>query len=132
LPVIPDLDRILEQTRPAIEAALAEAESELAALDTRRGELTSLIARAKAVLGSPIEGSAAKPAGRMTLHHAMQLVISERGNEWTSVHDLAREINSRRLYEKRDRTAVDPSQVHARANKYPQLFDKDGPNVRLR
>ena len=110
---------------------MAEAERELADLDARRAQLVSLIARARAALGSGVQAAQPSPAGRLTLHHAMQLVLTERGNAWTSVHELAREIASRRLYERRDHTAADPSQVQARANKYPQLFEKDGANVRL-
>ena len=59
-------------------------------------------------------------------------MLSERNNQWVTVHDLAAEINERRLYTKRDRSDVDPSQIHARTNKYPHMFEKDGPNIRLR
>jgi hypothetical protein len=48
-----------------------------------------------------------------------------------TVHEIAREINERRLYEKRDGSDVDPSQIHSRANEYRHLFEKDGPRVRL-
>jgi hypothetical protein len=129
------LHQLLAEARPALEAALAEAESELADLDRRRAELEELIARAKAALGA-IEPDAGvgppAPSRRLTLHEAMQLVLTENENRWTTVHDLARVINDRSLYEKRDHTWVDPSQIHARANKYPALFEKDGPRVRLK
>lgn len=45
--------------------------------------------------------------------------------------ELADAINERGLYEKRDGSRVDPSQIHARANKYQQLFEKDGRRLRL-
>jgi hypothetical protein len=49
-----------------------------------------------------------------------------------TVHELAAEINERQLYTKQDRSDVDPSQIHARTNKYLHMFEKNGPNIRLR
>jgi hypothetical protein len=68
---------------------------------------------------------------RLTLHDAMEQVLGESGSEWMTAHELAREINERRLYEKRDGSDVDPSQIHSRANKYRRLFEKDGARIRL-
>lgn len=125
-----DLSRILEESRPALEAGIASAERELAELDERRRELMATIARARAALGDGVPVAARDPAGRYTLHEAMQLLLDENGNQWMSVHQLAEEINARALYEKRDRSPVDPSQIHARANKYPHLFEKQGSRIR--
>jgi hypothetical protein len=61
----------------------------------------------------------------------MRLLIRENRNDWTTVKELADEINERHLYEKRDGSPVDPSQIHARANKYPKMFEKDGRRLRL-
>jgi hypothetical protein len=125
-----DLRKVLEQHRPAIEAGLAQAERELAELDARRGELLSLIARARAALGET--PPAARPAAeRLTLHEAMALVLRENDNDWMTVRSLADAVNERGLYEKRDGSPVDPSQVHARANKYRGMFEKDGRRLRL-
>src|ERR1700683_162894 len=126
----PSLVKVLEETRPAIEGALAEAEQELAELNDRRAELEGLIARARPVLTDDQEPTHIAPAQRLTLHEAMELVLGEQRNRWMTVHELADAINERALYEKRDRSAVEPSQIHARANKYPSRFDKDGPRVR--
>src|SRR5436190_183406 len=38
----------------------------------------------------------------------------------------------RELYRKRDGSPVELNQVHARANNYPSLFEKDGAKIRLR
>lgn len=95
----------------------------------RRLELEALIARARAALGDPdvrMPGS----RSRMTLHEAMDLVLSENSNRWMTVRELADEINTRSLYEKRDGSPVQPSQIHARANKYADRFEKDGARVR--
>ena len=126
-----DLRKVLEQNRPAIEAGLADAERELAELDARREELLGLISRARAALGD-IPPTALKPAPeRLTLHEAMELVLRENQNEWMTVRELADAINGRGLYEKRDGSVVDPSQIHARANKYQAMFEKDGRRLRL-
>jgi hypothetical protein len=90
-----------------------------------------LIARARAALGDDRPKLAPPPHQRLTLHEAMELVLDENAGGWMTVHELASAINERHLYEKRDRSAVDPSQIHARANKYPSHFDKDGPRLRL-
>jgi hypothetical protein len=126
----PSLVKVLEETRPAIEGALAEAEQELAELNDRRAELEGLIARARSVLTGDQEPTRSAPAQRLTLHEAMEFVLDEQDNRWMTVHELADTINERALYEKRDRSAVEPSQIHARANKYPSRFEKDGPRVR--
>jgi hypothetical protein len=129
---MPDLSKILEDSRPAIQAGLEQAEQELAELDARRQELALLIARARAALGDAPPTPPPLAGERLTLHKAIEVVLTERDNQWMTVHELAAEINERQLYTKRDRSDVDPSQIHARTNKYPHMFEKNGPNIRLR
>lgn len=138
-PTDSNLGQILAETRAPIEAALAEAQLELEELNARRGELEELISRAQTMLGALDTASPPAPASptigptvRLTLHEAMRLVLAEHGNTWMTVHELADEINRRSLYEKRDHSLLDPSQIHARANKYPSMFEKEGPRVRLK
>ena len=142
------LIELLEQSRPALEAALADAERELEELSQRQNELEAVIARARAALGAPgthpVATQHAPPAlsdrgghaarqARLTLHEAMALVLRENNNRWMSVHELANQINERSLYEKRDRSLVDPTQIHARASKYPTMFEKsDADRSKLR
>jgi hypothetical protein len=126
-----DLEKALEQNRPAIEAGLTQAERELAELDARREELLALIARARAALGETPRTVAKSATERLTLHGAMQLVLRENQNEWMTVREVADAINQRGLYEKRDGSLVDPSQIHARANKYQAMFEKTGGRLRL-
>jgi hypothetical protein len=126
----PSLIKVLEETRPAIESGLREAERELAALNDRRAELEDLISRARLVVADKRESTLAHSSQRLTLHEAMELVLTEHHDRWMTVHELAEAINQRSLYEKRDRSAVEPSQIHARANKYPSRFEKDGPRIR--
>lgn len=129
---MPNLREILEHNRPAIEAGLREAQAELVALDDRKRELETLIARARASLGE-IEPRNT-PKQRLKLHEAMELVLSESPNRSMSVQDLARTINERALYEKRDQSPVEPNQIHARASSksYSHLFAKRDGVVTLR
>jgi hypothetical protein len=128
------LGEVLEESRPAIETALEEARLELAELDARRHDLEALIARAEAALGQVERGSSLRGAPRRTLHEAMELVLMESPNQTMSVQDLAQQINERRLYEKRDRSPVEPNQIHARASSptYQDRFEKHDGVVRLR
>lgn len=126
----PSLVKVLAETRPAMERALAEAEEELTELDARRAELVDLIARARLVLGQDCEQTPHALAQRLTLHEAMECILDEHPSQWMTVHHLADAINERKLYEKRDRLPVEPAQIQARATKYPSHFEKDGPRVR--
>ena len=129
------LEKALELNRAQIEAGLAEAEAELQRLRAREAELETLIARARAALGiglrTPAAELRARSATPMTLHDALAVVLRERGNAWTTVKELADEVNRRGLYLKRDGSPIEPSQVHARTKNYASLFEKDGPKVRL-
>lgn len=125
-----ELNEALEASRPAVEAALREAETELEELRSRTSELEAMIARAHAVLGR-VE-AAPEPRGRLTLHEALAQILREQGNRWMTVRELAEEVNTSKLYRKRDGSLVEPSQIHARAKNYERLFEKEGSRIRLR
>src|SRR5215510_5278715 len=123
------LDDALERSRQMVADALAEARAELATLEARRHELLDQIARAEAITGGgpPTTHATAPQHGgpeRMTLHEALVRVLEDNGNEWMSARELADEVNRRGLYRKRDGTAVEVNQVHARAKNYDALFEK--------
>lgn len=124
-----DLGHALKQSSELMESALADAREELAALDTRRAELTALIERAEAVQRSH---NATERRIKMTLHDAMALVLDEHDNRWMNIRDLGNEVNQRDLYRKRDGSEVEINQFHARINNYSQIFERNGPDVRLR
>jgi hypothetical protein len=74
-------------------------------------------------------------ADRVTLHGAMHQVLSESDGDWLRAHDIARAVFVRKLYRRRDGGVIHPSQIRARAARYPELFEgsHDGSNrVRLR
>ena len=126
------LDEALEGARPAIEAALAEAEGELAVLLARQRELEALIARARAALGDGTALASTSQEGRLTLHEAIARILRENDNNWMTVTEVAMAVNERGLYKKRDGSRVEPNQIHARAKNYASLFEKKGSQVRLR
>jgi hypothetical protein len=71
----------------------------------------------------------------VTLHDAMAVVLKGYGLDWVPVHEVARLITERGLYNRKDRRPLPPGQVRARASKYPELFEgtADGTNrIRLR
>jgi hypothetical protein len=130
------IQQAITGVRAELEAGIAEAEAELEQLDARRHELIGLIAQATAALaletGQGVAGGVgAEHARRLTLHEAFALVLRENGNEWMTAGELADAINARHLYTKRDGRPVEINQVHARANKYQHLFEKQGSQIRL-
>ncbi|MGH8945015.1 MAG: hypothetical protein ACRDVL_02565 [Acidimicrobiia bacterium] len=68
----------------------------------------------------------------MTLHEALDVVLSDNGNKWITAGDLAAEVNRRNLYRMRDGRPVEASQIHARVRNYSHLFEKNGSRIRLR
>jgi hypothetical protein len=122
------LEHVLTKSRQLIQGALAEARAELDTLRARQTELEQLIAQAETALGdvstSPKEG--------MTLHAALGHILRENNNEWMTARELADAVNAAGLYRKRDGSNVEVNQVHARTSNYSALFEKDGPNIRLR
>ena len=59
---------------------------------------------------------------QLTLHEAMQLVLSERPNFTATTSELGEEIGQRGLYLRGDGTFPKAQQINARARKYPRLF----------
>src|SRR5262249_51664880 len=135
---MPTLEDALERSHLMIEEALVEARGELETVEARRRELLDQIARAEAILGgrppSPtVEGPPAAPeGGQLTLHEAIARVLEDAGNEWMTARELADAVNRRGLYRKRDGSPVEVNQVHARMNNYSDLFEKNGPKIRLK
>ncbi len=123
-----ELAKALDQSSHTVARALESARAELAQLEARRSTLLELIARAEAVQRS----HAPQAGSRVTLHQAMATVLREHGNRWMNIRELGNEVNLRGLYRKRNGSEVDINQFHARINSYRGLFERDGPNVRLR
>jgi hypothetical protein len=133
-----NLDDALERSRQMIEEALVEARSELETVEARRQELLDQIGQAEAILGGgpPAPPADAPPAapegGQLTLHEALARVLEDAGNEGMTARELTDTVNRRGLYRKRNGSPVEVNQVHARINNYGDLFEKDGPKIRLK
>ncbi len=123
-----ELADALRRGREVIAAALADARAELAELDARRAELLALIAEAEAALGVAPEQN---DAG-LTLHQALAQILRENRNEPMTARALTDAVNARGLYRKRDGSPVEVNQVHARTANYPDLFEKEGSQIRLK
>jgi type I restriction-modification system DNA methylase subunit/signal transduction histidine kinase len=69
----------------------------------------------------------------LKLHEAIDLVLKNNKRPMTA-SDIAREINSKNLYQRNDGMSVPSSQIHARVNNYGHLFFKteDGLIQRLK
>src|SRR5436309_10048047 len=111
----------------AIKEGLAAARAELEAVRVREAELEALIARGEAALGIAVGDIHGE--GRLTLHAALEQILRENNNPWMTVQQLADEVNRRGTYRKKDGSAVEPNQVHARTKNYDGLVEKEGPRV---
>ena len=66
-----------------------------------------------------------------TLHEEIREVLLDSDNGQMTAAEIARAVNKRGRYRRRDREEVPPNQIHARVKNYPQLFEKVGKQVRL-
>jgi hypothetical protein len=119
--VAQELRQVLDQQDELIGPILENARRELAGLESRVRELRSLIARAEGV----------QSAG-LTLHEAMAQVLESQGGAEMSAREIAEKVDRLGLYRKRDGTAVDSAQVHARARNYSNLFDRTSAGISIK
>lgn len=67
----------------------------------------------------------------LKLHEAIQIVLKEANRPMTS-REIADKINKRGLYHRKaDSKPVPPSQISARVNNYPLLFEKEEALIKL-
>jgi hypothetical protein len=74
-------------------------------------------------------------AAMITLHEELLAILASHGNRWMPIAELAKSVNARRRYLKRDGSAVEPSQIHLRTRaggSYEHLFERQGLLVRAR
>lgn len=62
----------------------------------------------------------------MTLHEAMIAVLKQQKTHSMHRKELAEAIEKQGLYEKGDKSAIDPNQISARASKHPAFNLADG------
>jgi hypothetical protein len=66
----------------------------------------------------------------MTLHDAILIVLKDKGFPMTT-REIAKEINEKRLYNKKDKSPITDFQVHGRTKNYPSVFMRKGTQVSL-
>jgi hypothetical protein len=125
-----ELKDALATSRDAIKRALPEAERELAECRAHCAELEESIRLARLIVSSNPsgEGPALAPT---TMHQAMTLILRDHP-DGLPAPEIAREIERRDLYRRRDGKPAGLGQVHARVHNYPKLFVRDSGRIRLR
>ena len=109
-------------------------------LRRRLAELRAVIAQG--VLASEPERAAVVPqtgrttrrlpsSDRPTLHDELAAILRESSAEWMTRDELARRVNERGLYHKRDGGTVTSFQVARRAHRYRHLFRINGSRIAL-
>ncbi len=66
-----------------------------------------------------------------TLHEEIQDILLENDNAWMRTDELAKRVNARGRYRKRDGSPVTGYQIHGRTKNYPQMFERNGSKVRV-
>lgn len=131
------LDDLREQYRADLNAALIEAhrrsEAARAELVAAEREAHMIEGILMTVPGSGTTGPSPTPTASgphsgayMTLHDAMHKVIRESPDRRLRAGEIIAEIEKQGLYRMRDGRVPESQQIHARANHYPHLFEKDG------
>jgi len=67
----------------------------------------------------------------MLLHDAITQVLREKKKTMTT-QELTDEINSRKLYRKKDGSDIEPKQISARVSNHPELFVRVEGKIRLK
>lgn len=68
----------------------------------------------------------------MTLHEAIIQVLKESKNSSLTINEIAEILNKKKLYVKKDNSAITAFQIHGRTSKYKDIFSRNGKNVSLR
>jgi predicted nucleic acid-binding protein len=61
-----------------------------------------------------------------TLHLEIEAILRNAGNKWMMSSEIAREVNRRGSYARKDTTAVPAKQIAARVDNYPHLCESRG------
>ena len=114
-----------------LEAAKRVAESlraQLAEADRRVQTFEALLTFDADTVRPPAEA----PMGHVTLHVAMQMILTDAPNRMMRPADLAAAIHARGLYRMRDGRPVETQQIHARVGNYENLFAREGTFIKLK
>jgi hypothetical protein len=104
-------------------------------LEERQDEVVQIerhLAAQEWLLSLSVEQPPMQEARYLTAHAAMAEVLRTAPQYQMRPVDLATEINRRGLYTMRDGRPIETQQIHARAGNYPDMFERNGPFIRLR
>ena len=68
----------------------------------------------------------------VTFHEEIRDILIANDNVWMATHEIAAQVNLRGRNRKKDGSEVTDFQIHGRARKRSQLFDREGRLVRCR
>ena len=80
------------------------------------------------------ESIACKATQKMTrpyLHDEIAAILKENGNAWMTTREVAKLVNVRDRYRKRDGSQVTDYQIHGRTRNRPEMFEREGSKLRL-
>lgn len=60
--------------------------------------------------------------GSITLHEEIASILAESSETWMTTSEIAKRLNARGRYQKRDGSAVTAYQIHGRTNSHPTLL----------
>ena len=66
----------------------------------------------------------------MKLHEAIEKLLLQAGRSMTNT-EIAKALNENKWYEKKDRSSIEPNQIHGRTKNYPHLFHRERSDVLL-
>lgn len=121
-----DLNAALTEAHRRSEAARAELVASEREANMIEGILMSVPGSGTAVASPSPTANGPHSGAYMTLHDAMHKVIRESPDRRLRAGEIIAEIERQGLYRMRDGRVPESQQIHARANHYPHLFQKDG------
>ncbi len=66
----------------------------------------------------------------ITLHEEIQDILLDNNNAWMTTHEISNLVNQRGRYKKKNGSSVTDFQIHGRTRNYPDLFERNGNQVR--
>src|SRR6476620_9682877 len=66
----------------------------------------------------------------MTLHEAIEKLLIQTGRPMTT-REIADALNKNKWYVKKDKSIIDPFQIHGRTRNYSKIFKQDGSTISL-
>lgn len=116
----------------SVRAKISELRARIAGRESSRTEPETIV-RERSLPALGTEKFKKMPTRSMiTLHKEIEDILKQQGKTWLTTAELAKLVNKRGRYRKKDGSKVTAFQIHGRTRNYPDLFDRDGSRVRLK